>query len=425
MTLNMQILFITPLFFGLWGPCATATDLPSTSGTLVEEVLSRSSTPHQWDWRNDVLMIEGGYTALHEFNSFESRSYNLGLATSLGGPWIARGAFRKVVIQGTPSSEQFALTPFSQAAQPSRYEALAGAGYALIEGRSMTALSPQLTDVGHALYAVVGVQYNFFANHDPEPLPGMRAVYYDLVAEAGLRFQSSFRRPWALDWSGLLPTSHLPRSRFDFLATRIWKLVMVIWTIATISFYYLSASATIEDLKEGREALGRDNPAAALKAYKSIGPGDPLWTDKLEDLIRYSLIKEDGLEAWRVIQIGRRTRAKPALWNDYERLALLRAQACPLAISANDQTRGFLLNAAVYRLRAEMFEEGGGDLLASGRAVDVSHLTVRLVPYLAEIPHTELLPGRGSDWLSFRVVIARVRSCRNWRITLLKVDRTT
>lgn len=164
--------------------------IPSASGSLAEEVMVQSGDrPHIWDWRHDFLTIEAGYTSLQELNSFHSSSYNFGLSRPISGPWILRLGVRKVSTTGTPSSELLGMTPFSQAAQPSRLEFIGGIGFALMDGRGATPFSPYITDVGYALYAIADVQYNYFSSRDPEPISGMRAIYYDYVAEAGLRYQ--------------------------------------------------------------------------------------------------------------------------------------------------------------------------------------------------------------------------------------------
>jgi len=188
---------------------ALAIEMPSTSGSLVEEVLSTSNSPHKWDWRQDLLTVEFGYSSIMEHNSFESRSYNVGVFKPLRGPWLARGSARFVRTEGTASSEMLALTPFSQAAQPSRHEFVAGAGYTLMDGRSATPLSPRLTDIGHALYGLLGLQYNHYSKKDPEPIEGMRAVYYDLALETGVRLQIYFPENLGLglEWTYSRPLS--------------------------------------------------------------------------------------------------------------------------------------------------------------------------------------------------------------------------
>ena len=185
-------------------------EVPSPSGTLVEEVLAQTpSDPHRYDWRNDSLTLEAGYGNVAEYNSFRSEAYHVGFFTPTGGGWIFRGAARRVLTYNTDSSSKMALTPYSQSAQPSRYEFVLGMGYALLDGRSQTALSPRITDVNHALYALVGLQYNYFTSRDEEPLPAMHAVYYNVVAETGLRWQIFFPHSLGLgfEWTYSFPFS--------------------------------------------------------------------------------------------------------------------------------------------------------------------------------------------------------------------------
>lgn len=183
----MRAIFPLVVLFALV-PRAQAAPL-STSGILVEEVLSQSEDAKGYDWRRMNLQLDFNAAFVYEANIFKSQSYGLGAFRALGRGWLLHGAVRRTETSETQSSRQMALTIYSQAAQPSHWELLLGAGYTLLDGRSATALSPRITDLGHALIAMAGVHYNIFDNRDPAPLPGMRALYYDLVAEAGLRLQ--------------------------------------------------------------------------------------------------------------------------------------------------------------------------------------------------------------------------------------------
>ena len=197
------------LFLGLLlSPILNAATI-STSGTLVEEVLSRSEDPKAWDWRQERIQVEGGYSTIDEANSFKSESFHLGLSRPFGRGWILRGQVRRVLTTETASSRAVSLTPFSQAAQPSRFEFLGGAGFVLLDGRSSTRLSPKITDVGHSLMFLGGLQYNYFSTNEAEPIPGMRALYYKFVAETGLRFQIYLPEHLGLgfDWTYSLPLS--------------------------------------------------------------------------------------------------------------------------------------------------------------------------------------------------------------------------
>jgi len=195
----------------LFTPYCFAIELPSPSRTLVEEVVAQTpSDPHRYDWRNDSFSLELGVGAISEFNSFRSDSYQLGVMAPVGGGWIMRGTARRVNTFGTGSSSQMALTPYSQSAQPSRYEFVGGVGFALLDGRSQTVLSPRLTDVNHALYVLAGAQYNYFTSKPDEPIPAMHPVYYNWVLETGLRWQIFFPHSlgFGFEWDYSVPFSH-------------------------------------------------------------------------------------------------------------------------------------------------------------------------------------------------------------------------
>lgn len=180
--------WVTAIILFFAANAASAVEL-STSGALVEEVLAQAEDAKAYDWRRMTLQLDLQASFVYEGNVFQSRSYGLGAFHSLGRGWLLHGALRRAQTLETTSSQQMALTIYSQAAQPSRFELLLGGGYMLLDGRSSTVLNPRLTDLGHALIALAGVHYNHFDNRDPAPIAGMRAIYYDLVAEVGLRFQ--------------------------------------------------------------------------------------------------------------------------------------------------------------------------------------------------------------------------------------------
>lgn len=161
-------------------------------------------------------------------------------------------------------------------------------------------------------------------------------------------------------------------------------------------------------LEEGRSALSENRLADALVAYKPVTLSDPQFADKLEDLVRYHLNRNEGLEAWRVIQIGRRVRVAKPGWLDLERLAVFRAGACPLALDGHDRARELLLNAGIYRFMN--FEKTEGE-----REENVANLAPGLVPYLRDIPSTTLLRQQGC-----RVAKQLVRDKRSLRKAELK-----
>jgi hypothetical protein len=185
---------------------ARESKLVSTSGFLVEEVLAETRDPHRFDWRSPWLQVEGGYATTIEANSFESSGFNLGLAKAVGSGLLARLAWRHIETRATASTSLLAQTPFSQAGQPSHEEFLAGLGYPILEGRSQTPLSPHTTDIGHALFALGGLQYNLFAGDSDLP-PGLRAIKYSWIGEAGVRFQIYLPRSLggSVEWTYSMP----------------------------------------------------------------------------------------------------------------------------------------------------------------------------------------------------------------------------
>jgi hypothetical protein len=147
-------------------------------------------------------------------------------------------------------------------------------------------------------------------------------------------------------------------------------------------------SAAASPLEEGRKSLREDQLQKALAHYSPINPAAPEYVEKIEDLTRFHLLRGEGVEAWRVLQVGRRVRVARPEWNDLERLAVYRAGACPLALSSENKAHAHLLNAATYRyLTFQKSEEE--------REEDVASLGPGLVPYLRDIPRTELIRGQG------------------------------
>lgn len=179
------------------------------------------------------------------------------------------------------------------------------------------------------------------------------------------------------------------------MAALWWSFVVVLRAIVLFLFssVVIQVGATTP-LENGREALQRDDLAAALKAYQPIGVKDPQWPDKVEDLVRHMLGKKNGLEAWRLLQVGHRVDRFPKEWRDLERMALFHAKACPLSLSAHDEAYGYLMNAAVYRYMTSMFESKTGSLPSDDESIS-THLASGVTPYLAEIPEMQLAENRG------------------------------
>ena len=162
-----------------------------------------------------------------------------------------------------------------------------------------------------------------------------------------------------------------------------------------IAAFIASPSAIATPLDDGRTALSQGKLPDALQILSPIDPSQSEYTDKIEALARYHLTRDEGLEAWRILQVGRRVRRAKPEWNDLERLAIFQSRACPLSLAASpaSDARAHLLNAAVYRLRPAIFRDGNG---GPDRAEpDDTHLARGLVPYLKAIPKTTLLANQG------------------------------
>lgn len=179
---------------------------------------------------------------------------------------------------------------------------------------------------------------------------------------------------------------------------------MVIRSLIGVSIFFsaLVYANPSAELSAVRDALSKGEVTKALDAGKKIAPNQPEWADKLEAFLRFYLSKGDGQEAWRVIQIARRTRAvSSSQWLDYERLALLRAEACPLSLATPDDKQGrarvYLLNAAVYRLLPSnlLLSAGGSKIAVSNERQEFTLLAPGLIPYLSDIATSKLLRGQG------------------------------
>ncbi len=154
---------------------------------------------------------------------------------------------------------------------------------------------------------------------------------------------------------------------------------------------HAAATDPATSLAEGRKALSDGDLSKAHKAYASISFDSALWLEKSEDLLRYHLLRGSAEEAWRIVQVLRRIGDKRPVLNEYERLALFKSKACPLALAQGNSSHGHLLNAATYRLLLSRKMDSFEDQPNPGG----SHLAAGLVPFLGEIPVTRLLKGRG------------------------------
>lgn len=163
--------------------------------TVVQEVISRSTSPHASDWRKYVAELQLGYGHVEERNNFTDSAYDLSGAVPTGAGSQFRFGIRRIFMETTESSDKIARTPFKQAAQYSRYEIQAAYAFGLMQGRAMTRLSPLLPDFEHSTLLNVGIHYNLPSEKSipqrgktPQPMPGQQPINANFNLEIGLRW---------------------------------------------------------------------------------------------------------------------------------------------------------------------------------------------------------------------------------------------
>ena len=190
------ILFITvltALWLGApaaWGDMA---DVMPSSG-LFSDVISRSQKPHVYDWRKASSELDLGYGYTDEANNFDNEAYDIGLGFPLGSG-IFRLDLRRINVYPTRSSNLLGRTPFTQEATVTRYEAGGTFMWSVFEGRSISRLSPAVTDLDHAFFLTAGLFYShpnkslmIKKSDTPAPLLGQQQVTPTLVSEIGMRW---------------------------------------------------------------------------------------------------------------------------------------------------------------------------------------------------------------------------------------------
>ena len=167
-----------------------------TGGVLVDEVMSQSTSPHAYDWRKAAVEAEAGVDYVDEANNFDGNGWHLGAQMPFNNGMMARLLLRRMYVHPTRAGSLLEKTPYRQSAQVTRYEVAAGGGWALLEGRSMTRLSPWLSDVEHALYLIGTFHYNEpnaatipKTGDDTSRLPGQKKAIFNYVLELGIRMQ--------------------------------------------------------------------------------------------------------------------------------------------------------------------------------------------------------------------------------------------
>ncbi|MHA0111401.1 hypothetical protein ACXYUI_30475, partial [Klebsiella pneumoniae] len=78
--------------------------------------------------------LEIGYGFADERNNFDTDTYELAAGIASGSGSLVRFGIRHAAVHATHSSSDIGRTPFTQAAQSTRYESFGGYGLGLLEG---------------------------------------------------------------------------------------------------------------------------------------------------------------------------------------------------------------------------------------------------------------------------------------------------
>jgi hypothetical protein len=200
----MRTFYLATLVVLLGSATARAEEPLSVHGA-VQEVISRSSSPHISDWRQASYELELGYGFSAERNNFDSETYEAAAGFPTGSGSLFRLGLRHASVHSTPSSTDMGRTPFTQSAQSTRYEFFGGYGWGLLEGRSMTQLTPLLPDVENATFFWIGGHYSLpdatwlpQIGNTPARMPGQDQVNARFNLELGLRWHVYFPRSFGI-----------------------------------------------------------------------------------------------------------------------------------------------------------------------------------------------------------------------------------
>lgn len=172
-----------------------ASDPFFTAAGAINEVMSQSTSPHAYDWREAAFELEIGADYADEANNYDTNGWHIGASVPTGGGFVFRLLIRRMYVHASHAGELIGRTPFRQAAQPTRYEYALGGGWALLEGRSMSRLSPLISDLEHVMLATFGLHYTDpnsgtipKMGDDTGLLPGQSKEYSNWNLELGLRW---------------------------------------------------------------------------------------------------------------------------------------------------------------------------------------------------------------------------------------------
>ncbi len=206
-----------------------------SSAHIVQEIVSRSESPHAYDFRQATAEFMVGTVQFNEQNTYESSVFHLGVDFPTSGGHMVRLGINRVWMRSTSSSEKLGRTPFSQEALMTRYEFHFGYGYNLVEGRVISALSPMVADFETGFWAVGGLFYshpnkpNMIERNDkPDPMPGQKRVNSSYNFNLGLLWKIYYQNGMGLY---LEYGINIPRDQFDELKDWYQVAAGFLWSI--------------------------------------------------------------------------------------------------------------------------------------------------------------------------------------------------
>ncbi len=165
--------------------------------------------------------------------------------------------------------------------------------------------------------------------------------------------------------------------------------------VALIFFSGLSWAST--ELESARQALLKGDFETADQHYRKISPDDPLFKERIEDAIRFQILKKYYREAWRLTQVAERINLEFDDLEYYEKLTAVRSGACLFGYKKYNNIRDSLMMAYTYRYYRKFiggdFDEDAQGIAEQGKRV--SYLEPNRTFYLNDIPKAKILPRMG------------------------------
>ena len=178
-----------------------------------------------------------------------------------------------------------------------------------------------------------------------------------------------------------------------------------VWLLIS-SLFSSAYAADTEVLTKARELLKNGEAKAAGLLYRQLEPGSPLWSERLTDTIRYHLLNNRPLEAWRLTELASRMGTDVQGLPYYRALSATSGHVCTLHTRDQPWSWIRLMEAHIYRFPSR-FQQGAYRADAYGaadRGVLQHHLDEEQTQLLADIPAAVLLQGTGCSWLGDRLV---------------------